>query len=87
MLKNQMSGPADVAVRTSSWSGDDNKLVEFFRIHMSLKPLVGFNVAIYLTNLDEEAQNLYKTYRFNHKTKLDSLFIDDLNTFLLCISL
>ena len=29
----------DVAVRTSSWLGDDNKLAEFFRIHMLLTPL------------------------------------------------
>ena len=29
----------DVAVRTSSWSSDDNKHVEFFRIHMLLTPL------------------------------------------------
>ena len=38
MLKNQMSG-TDVAVQTSSLSSDDNKLVEFFRIHMLLTPL------------------------------------------------
>ena len=33
------NGWTDVAVRTSSWSSDDNKLVEFFRIHMLLTPL------------------------------------------------
>ena len=29
----------DVAVWTSVWSSDDNKLVELFRIHMLLTPL------------------------------------------------
>ena len=29
----------NVPVRTSSWSSDDNKLVEFFRIHVLLTPL------------------------------------------------
>ena len=37
----------DVAVRMSSWSSDDNKIVEFFRIHMLLTHIAtGFNVAI-----------------------------------------
>ena len=40
----------DVAVRTSSWSSDDNKLVEFFRIHMLLTPLWPVLVLQYLTN-------------------------------------
>ena len=40
----------DVAVRTSSWSSDDNKLVEFFRIHMLLTPLRLVLVLQYLTN-------------------------------------
>ena len=40
----------DVAVRTSSWSSDDNKLVEFFRIHMLLTPLQLVLVLQYLTN-------------------------------------
>ena len=40
----------DVAVRTSSWSSDDNKLVEFFRIHMLLAPLRLVSVLQYLTN-------------------------------------
>ena len=39
----------DVAVRTSSCSSDDNKLVEFFRIHM-LTPLRLVLVLQYLTN-------------------------------------
>ena len=50
MLKNQKSGLIDVAVRTSSWSSDDNKLVEFFRIHMLLTPLRMVLVLQYLTN-------------------------------------
>ena len=41
---------ADVAVGTSSWSSDDNKLVEFFRIHMLLTPLRLVLVLQYLTN-------------------------------------
>ena len=41
----------DVAVRTSSWSSDDNKLVEFFRIHVLLTPLWLVLVLQYLTNL------------------------------------
>ena len=41
---------ADVAVRTSSWSSDDDKLVEFFRIHMLLTPLRLVLVLQYLTN-------------------------------------
>ena len=40
----------DVAVRTSSWSSDDNKLVEFFRIHMLLTPLWLVLMLQYLTN-------------------------------------
>ena len=40
----------DVTVRRSSWSGDDNKLVEFFRIHMLLTPLRMVLVLQYLTN-------------------------------------
>ena len=40
----------DVAVCTSSWSSDDNKLVEFFRIHMLLTPLWLVLVLQYLTN-------------------------------------
>ena len=40
----------DVAVRTSSWSSDDNKLVEFFRIYMLLTPLQLVLVLQYLTN-------------------------------------
>ena len=40
----------DVAVRTSSWSSDENKLVEFFRIHMLLTPLRLVLVFQYLTN-------------------------------------
>ena len=41
----------DVAVRTSSWSNDNKKLVEFFRIHMLLTPLQLVIVLQYLTNL------------------------------------
>ena len=40
----------DVVIRTSSWSSDDNKLVEFFRIHMLLTPLQLVLVLQYLTN-------------------------------------
>ena len=40
----------DVAVWTSSWSSDDNKLVEFFRIHMLLTPLRLVLVMQYFTN-------------------------------------
>ena len=40
----------DVAVWTSSWLSDDNKLVEFFRIHMLLTPLWLVLVLQYLTN-------------------------------------
>ena len=40
----------DVVVRTSSWSSDDNKLVEFFRIHILLTPLQLALVLQYLTN-------------------------------------
>ena len=29
----------DIAVRTSSWSRDDNRLMEFLTIHMLLTPL------------------------------------------------
>ena len=49
MLKNQNVW-TDVAVCTSSWSSDDNKLVEFFRIHMLLTPLRLVLVLQYLTN-------------------------------------
>ena len=41
----------DVAVRTSSWSSDDNKLVEFFRIHILFTPLRLVLVLQYLINL------------------------------------
>ena len=41
----------DLAVRTSSWSSDDNRLVEFFRVHMLLTPLRLVLVLQYLTNL------------------------------------
>ena len=40
----------DVAVWKSSWSSDDNKLIEFFRIHMLLTPLRVVLVLQYLTN-------------------------------------
>ena len=40
----------DVAAWTSSWSYDDNKLVEFFRIYMLLTPLWLVLVLQYLTN-------------------------------------
>ena len=40
----------DVAVRTSSWLSDDNRLVEFFSVHMLLKPLQLVLVLQYLTN-------------------------------------
>ena len=40
----------DVAVRSSSWSSDDNKLVEFVRIHMLLTPFRLVLVLQYLTN-------------------------------------
>ena len=39
----------DVAVRTSSWSRDDNKLVELFTIHMLLTPLWLVLVLLYCT--------------------------------------
>ena len=39
-----------IAIQTSSWSNDDNKLVEFFRIHMLLIPLRLVLVLQYLTN-------------------------------------
>ena len=38
----------DVAVRTSSWSSDDNRHVEFFRIHILFTPLRLVLVAQYL---------------------------------------
>ena len=38
----------DVAVRTSSWSSDDNRHVEFFRIHMLFTPFQLVLVAQYL---------------------------------------
>ena len=41
----------DVAVRTSSWSSDDNRHVKFFRIHMLLTPLRLVLVAQYLISL------------------------------------
>ena len=40
----------DVVVRTSIWSDDDNKFVEFFRIHMLLTPLRLVLALQYLTN-------------------------------------
>ena len=40
----------DVAVRTSSWSSDNNKLVEFFEIYMLLPALQLVLVLQYLTN-------------------------------------
>ena len=40
----------DVAVQRSSWSSDDNKLVEFFRNHMLLTPLQLILVLQYLIN-------------------------------------
>ena len=40
----------DVALWTSSWSSDDNKLVEFFRIHMLLIPLRLVFMLQYLAN-------------------------------------
>ena len=40
----------DVPVRTSSWSSDDNKLAEFFRIHMLLTPFQLVLVNQHLTN-------------------------------------
>ena len=53
MLKNQMSGP-DIAVRTtvrtSSWSSDDNKRVELFRIQMLSTTLLLVLALQYLTN-------------------------------------
>ena len=39
-----------VAVRISSWSNDDNQLVQFFRIHESFTPLRLALVLQYLTN-------------------------------------
>ena len=39
-----------MVIRTLSWSSDDNKLVEFFRIHMLLTPLRLVLVLQYLTN-------------------------------------
>ena len=47
MLKNVWT---DVAVQTSSWSSDDNKLVEFFKIHMFLTQLRLVLLLQYLTN-------------------------------------
>ena len=41
----------DVPVWTSSWSSDDTKLVEFFRIHMLLTSLRLVLVLQYFTNL------------------------------------
>ena len=49
MLKKSNVG-TDVAVRTSSWSSDDNRFVEFFRIYMLLTPLQLVLVLQYLTN-------------------------------------
>ena len=40
----------DVAVRTSSWSRDDNRPVEFLTIHMLLTPLRLALVLQYLIN-------------------------------------
>ena len=41
---------ADVAVRKSSWSSDDNKLFEFFSIHIFFIPMRLVLVLPYLTN-------------------------------------
>ena len=49
MLKNQMSGLI-LAIGTLSRSNDDNKLVEFFRIHMLLTPLRLVLVLQYINN-------------------------------------
>ena len=39
-----------MAVQTFSWSSDDNRLVEFYRIHMLVTPLRLSRVLLYLTN-------------------------------------
>ena len=41
----------DVAVQTSNWSSDDNKHVEFFRIHMLFSQLWLVSVAQYVISL------------------------------------
>ena len=41
----------NIAVWTSSWSSDDNKLAEFFRIHTLLKQMQLVLALQYLTNL------------------------------------
>ena len=50
LIKVVLNVWTDVAVRTSSWSSDDNKLVEFFRIYMLLTPLRLVLVLQYPTN-------------------------------------
>ena len=48
MLKNQVW--TDLEYLTSNFSNDDNKLVEFFRIHMLFTPLWLIVVLQYLLN-------------------------------------
>ena len=75
----------------SSWSSDDNKLVEFFRIHMLLTPLRLVLVLQYLTSPSFmvlrslvyylETEN-FITFRF-HKLLMETVILDiiEYNTF------